>query len=447
MASAVTVSQALGALATPFVGRMVDRWGVRRVTLPFIAAFALTTAAIALTPASPFIFILLYGICGLFGGGQAPLNYAKAISSWFESKRGLALGIAMSGVGIGTALDPQIVRVLIEHVGWRGAYVGLGVLTFALAFPAVALFIREPDRDSLPDREHLASAGHTHDAAGNAPGMPVGEAVKGFRFWTILVCVFMVAASVNGSIAHIVPILTDRGISPAMATSLLSVTGNRADRRQNPERIYSRSLFRALRRGLLFSLAAYRRRTPQQRSGRNRSAARNGLPGTWTRIRNRHHGVSGRALFRRAHVRGNLRVHHGCVRFRFGTGTDDHGRLLRPHAFLQARARRICGSSGDRQHFDQPAGPVCVSSAEADGDAARPRRLRLATNVWFGFWLGVLPGSLYIHTATRNIRSRMEFASQAGRSAAKSTRRARASHHRKNGRFAGRERCAGMRCS
>ena len=225
VASAVTVSQALGALATPFVGRMVDRWGVRRVTLPFITAFALTTAAIALTPASPFIFILLYGICGLFGGGQSPLNYAKAISSWFESKRGLALGIAMSGVGIGTALDPQIVRVLIEHVGWRGAYVGLGVLTFALAFPAVALFIREPDRDSLHDREHLASAGHTHDAEGNAPGMPVGEAVKGFRFWTILVCVFMVAASVNGSIAHIVPILTDRGISPAMATSLLSVTG------------------------------------------------------------------------------------------------------------------------------------------------------------------------------------------------------------------------------
>ena len=225
VASAVTVSQALGALATPFVGRMVDRWGVRRVTLPFIAAFALTTAAIALTPASPFIFILLYGICGLFGGGQAPLNYAKAISSWFESKRGLALGIAMSGVGIGTALDPQIVRVLIAHVGWRGAYVGLGVLTFALAFPAVALFIREPDRDSISDRERLASAGHIHDAAGNAPGMPVGEAVKGFRFWTILVCVFMVAASVNGSIAHIVPILTDRGVSPAVATSLLSVTG------------------------------------------------------------------------------------------------------------------------------------------------------------------------------------------------------------------------------
>jgi MFS family permease len=225
VASAITVSQALGALATPFVGKMIDRWGVRRVTLPFVAAFALTTAAIALTPASPLIFILLYGICGLAGGGQQPLNYAKAISQWFESSRGLALGIAMAGVGIGTALDPQVVRVLIVHFGWRGAYVGLGILTFVLAFPAVALFVREPDQDSAADRKHLASAGRIHEAASSASAISIREAIRGFRFWFILVAVFMVAAAVNGSIAHIVPILTDRGISVAVATSLLSVTG------------------------------------------------------------------------------------------------------------------------------------------------------------------------------------------------------------------------------
>lgn len=225
VASAVTVSQALGALATPVVGKMVDRWGVRRVTLPFIAVFALTTAAISLTPASPVIFILLYGICGLAGGGQQPLNYAKAISAWFESSRGLALGIAMAGVGIGTALDPQIVRVLISHIGWRGAYVGLGILTFVLAFPAVAFFVREPDRDSAADREHLTSAGYSRDLAAEARGMPIGEAIRGFRFWFVLVAVFLVAVAVNGTIAHVVPILTDRGISAALATSMLSVTG------------------------------------------------------------------------------------------------------------------------------------------------------------------------------------------------------------------------------
>lgn len=224
VASAITVSQAIGALATPFVGRMVDRWGVRRVTLPFIVAFAISTAAISRTTASPAVFILLYGISGLAGVGQSPLNYAKAISVWFQSKRGLALGIAMAGVGLGTALDPQIARILINHFGWRGAYVGLGILTFAIAFPAVALFVREPG-ESIGDREYLSSAGFTRHLSSGVPGMSVSEALKSYRFWFILIAVFLVASSVNGIIVHIVPILTDRGMSVELATSLLSVTG------------------------------------------------------------------------------------------------------------------------------------------------------------------------------------------------------------------------------
>jgi MFS family permease len=218
VAAAITISQLVCAICTPFVGRMVDRWGVRRVTLPFILAFAIATAAISLTPASPTAFILLYGIAGLAGSGQSPLNYAKAISAWFENRRGLALGIAMSGVGIGVALMPQLARVLISSFGWRGGYVGLGVATLVLGFPAVASFIREPRdhsteivvKTSLPPLE----------------GMTAGEAARGtFQFWFVLVATSLVALSVNGTITHIVPILTDRGISVRLATSLLSASG------------------------------------------------------------------------------------------------------------------------------------------------------------------------------------------------------------------------------
>ena len=225
VASAITISQALGAVSTPFVGRLVDRFGVRRVTLPFIVALALTTAAISLTPTSPAVFFLLYALSGVAGAGQSPLNYAKAISAWFEARRGLALGIAMAGVGLGAALIPQLARVLIDSFGWRGAYVGLGIATFGIAFPAVALFVREPDENSLQDRRHLAAAGHLDESASKAPGIAIGEAVKSSRFWFLLIAIFFVAASVNGTIAHIVPILTDRGISTSRATSLLSASG------------------------------------------------------------------------------------------------------------------------------------------------------------------------------------------------------------------------------
>ena len=71
--------------------------------------------------------------------------------------------------------------------------------------------------------EELAAPEHSHIAP--VRGMSSREAVKGFRFWFILVAVFFAAASINGTIAHIVPILTDRGISTRLATSLLSVSG------------------------------------------------------------------------------------------------------------------------------------------------------------------------------------------------------------------------------
>ena len=74
----------------------------------------------------------------------APLPYAKAVSSWFDERRGLALGIAMTGIGIGATLVPQFARAVIDAYGWRAGYVALAALMFSVAFPVVAIFIREP---------------------------------------------------------------------------------------------------------------------------------------------------------------------------------------------------------------------------------------------------------------------------------------------------------------
>ncbi len=95
--------------------------------------------------------------------------------------------------------------------------------------------------------------------------MPIGEAIKGFRFWFILVAVFLVAASVNGTIAHIVPILTDRGISVGVGNVSAFGDRDRANRRENSERFLSGPLFRALRRGVLLLLAADGNRSAEQR--------------------------------------------------------------------------------------------------------------------------------------------------------------------------------------
>ncbi|MBI2188512.1 MAG: MFS transporter [Acidobacteria bacterium] len=215
--SSLLVGHTLAALAYPFMGRAIDRFGIRRMTLTFIPIFALATAAVALTPPSPLVFIALAGFCGFVSVGQAPPAYAKAVSAWFDERRGLALGIAMAGIGLGATLVPQFARWVIAGYGWRAGYVALGALTFAVAFPAVALFIREPARGVRGDQEDRP------DAA--LPGLTVAESVRSSTFWLLAVAVFLVVTTVNGMIGHLVPMLTDRGLDVREATTTLSAVG------------------------------------------------------------------------------------------------------------------------------------------------------------------------------------------------------------------------------
>lgn len=222
-ASSLLVGHTLAALAYPFMGRWIDRYGIRRITLTFIPLFALSTAAISLTPASPVAFIALAGLCGLISTGQAPPAYAKVVSAWFDERRGLALGIAMAGIGIGATLVPQFARLMIDAYGWRAAYVALGVLTFAVAFPAVAVFIREPERQGSDPLTRRDSGGLTPPAP--LPGITLRESMRSSSFWLMALAVFLVVTTINGIVAHLVPLLTDRGLDVRQATATLSLVG------------------------------------------------------------------------------------------------------------------------------------------------------------------------------------------------------------------------------
>ena len=211
--SSLLVGHMLAALAYPFLGRAIDRYGIRRVSLTSIVLFALSIAALSLTPPSSTVFIAMAGLCGLLSAGQAPLPYAKAVSSWFDERRGLALGIAMTGIGIGATLVPQFARAIIAAYGWRAGYVALGALMFVVAFPTVAIFIREPERRAFSDRD------------GVVPGLTVLEALQTSSFWLLAIPVFLVVTTINGIIGHLVPLLTDRGFEVRQATGILSAVG------------------------------------------------------------------------------------------------------------------------------------------------------------------------------------------------------------------------------
>jgi MFS family permease len=207
------------ALTVPLVGIWMDRWGVRRVLIPVIVAFGASVALIAISPNSLVLFLAFYAIAGIAGSGQGPLGYAKSIASWFDQKRGLALGITMAGIGLGAALIPQYAQFLIGTFGWRAAYLGLGALIVAVALPSVFFFIRDPQ---------VASA--SFEAAGGAsfqglPGQEVSEALKDYRFWLLAAVLLIVSVVTNGVVVHTVPMLTDHGYAPSQAAALMIAVG------------------------------------------------------------------------------------------------------------------------------------------------------------------------------------------------------------------------------
>jgi MFS family permease len=204
------------ALFIPVFGFLIDRYGVRRMLMPGIALFALTTAGLSYLQSSLAVLYGLFALQGVFSAANTPTAYAKTISAWFDRERGLTLGIAVAGTGFGVFLLPPVMTYLIQNYGWRGAYVGLGAALLVFAFAPVALFLREPPSSHLP--LHRTSAD-------SAAGLSVAEALKSVQFWTMAVTFLLVIVAVNGTIAHLIAMLTDRSIPLPVATTALSVVG------------------------------------------------------------------------------------------------------------------------------------------------------------------------------------------------------------------------------
>ena len=255
VAAALAIAGVTSALSSPIWGKLIDRFGIKPVTLCAVTFFGCAMASIALTPPVLPVFLLLYAVAGVASAGASPLPYAKAITGRFDRRRGLALGIAVAGVGVGGMLVPQATRLLIDDFGWRSGYVGVGAIAF-VAFPAVALLLREPvgrpivprraarraatefqetadkDRTNDPTPESSATALLKAPSASDVPsspeqpGLTFDDAMRGgYPFWALTGAFLLAATAIAGTANHIVPLLTDAGMSSKMATLAFSTGG------------------------------------------------------------------------------------------------------------------------------------------------------------------------------------------------------------------------------
>ena len=215
---ALGLSSLAGVISSPFIGSMMDRYGIRPVLIPAIVLFALATAALGLLQNSLLMLYANFIIIGIFGAAQSPLAYSKAVTGWFDQHRGLALGIANIGSGLNAGLAPTVAQLITDHHGWRAGYIGVGAACFVVAFPAVVFLLREP-----PTSAKSQAMAPIPEA--DLPGVTTGHALRTGKFWLLLVIMFLAMAPVQGLLSHAVALLTDRGVPPDTAVSALAGVG------------------------------------------------------------------------------------------------------------------------------------------------------------------------------------------------------------------------------
>ncbi|MFC1945970.1 MFS transporter [Chloroflexota bacterium] len=202
-------------------GRLTDKFGPRSVVTICGLVFGLGIFLMSRVDSIWLLYIywgLLVGI-GRSGNMVPPLS---TIARWFHKRRGIMTGIAMAGVGVGNLIIPPVATRLIEAYGWRDAFVILAVVTVVIMVLA-AQFLRRP-------RAAVARAGpDLSPMPGATPpdisGLSLQETLRNRQFW-LLSSFYLIHMMITQAImVHLVPHITDLGISAVTAATILAISG------------------------------------------------------------------------------------------------------------------------------------------------------------------------------------------------------------------------------
>jgi MFS family permease len=200
-------------LVSPLLGRLLDRFGPRRIILPCITVFGCAIASLAFLHSELWQFYAVCIVLGLVGNGAAHLAYSRSISTWFHQRLGTALAFVMLGAGLGAMFLPVVAQAVISRSGWRASYASLGALALLLGLPLSWRYIRE--RGPV----------HQQSTPVALSGLTWQQGLRAYAFWIIVAVLFVSSISMNGAITHLSALLTDRGITPGDAALCASILG------------------------------------------------------------------------------------------------------------------------------------------------------------------------------------------------------------------------------
>ena len=213
------VGTGVSALMVAFVSRLADRVGPRLVVI-FVAG-ALGAACFGMAFAHGFVaFFLAFAALRALGQGSTPINATLMTAQWFVVRRGQAMAIMGLGFAASLALLPPLSRALIDGIGWREAYVVLGVMVWLLVIPAVWWLARDtPEQMGL----HPDGADHPplHEIVTvSEDGVDDRRVLTSMTFWLLALPLTTSPFVVTALIFHQTGIFEERGLSATVAAGV-----------------------------------------------------------------------------------------------------------------------------------------------------------------------------------------------------------------------------------
>ncbi|WP_380871683.1 MFS transporter [Sphingomonas sp. DBB INV C78] len=215
IAAGMTIVSVITVIVAPFVGIAVDQFGSRVIACFGLCLHCAAIALLATTGGSIWNWWALWGLVAIGAVLIKPTVWMTAIAGRFSARRGLAIGLAMSGIGAGSAVMPWLTSTMIDRWGWRVAYALFGGGGVLLAMPILLLFFRDSgqkERGAPLMRRPLN-------------GVSRRDGLRSRVFHKMALASFLATFSTIAVTVHFVPILTDAGVPRETAALLAGVIG------------------------------------------------------------------------------------------------------------------------------------------------------------------------------------------------------------------------------
>jgi len=216
VSAAISIGTLGLAICSPLLGPLIDRYGPRRVILVATTLLAASIASLSALNGNYAIYLLIAAAIGITGAGSNAFVYLSVLPNWFDKRYGLSLGIAMLGIGLGQLAAPLYANAFITEYGWRTAYLLIAVLILVITVPNALFLLRDRPSDGVVRRQ----------AVFDDSGVTRSQAVRMPVFWLLSFSFFFITVAASGCIVHLVPMLTDRGISQSSAAALAALIGS-----------------------------------------------------------------------------------------------------------------------------------------------------------------------------------------------------------------------------